>query len=979
VSNITPLDMKAQPGNILARIDFLEGKIVELQNKMLTARALSDISTEFCGTFNVAGSVESMWTSPSAPENILQDDTAGGSFTVSTNDGDMLAKDDRIGMFAAAGYLDNVKRYCGEIAWFAEDNWVYDSGGGGGKFPALWSGGVTRTPTYCKISAIPNGGYLPYSVQVLWGNGNILFGVGTIVKKDHDARIEVANTTQAAISSVFTGASSNTGTSGGMFRAGVNDGGVMASGDFLGSYGFAGYKGTTGYISTGALISGWAADTWSGTSIPTDMHFKVAPTGSIVPVDAMIVRSTGNVELINNYIKLGTHAFVLPAASAGYLKNDGADNFSYDTPSGMATGLHITTDGSYTAAYQIQFLNSVGGAVLSDYGTYFDASISTVEVQKYAHAGHDNLISLISNITEDAHYSQIQLIAREAHTSTENKMGVRRKVVGAGIESCAFITRAGLFMSTVSVGSITLPNIAAGVHLFEGIAGNGNTLFRRADGSYAGLSAVQNAEVIGRISSQGYGATGWGTTDAARIDFTAGENWTDANQAGEIKFYTRPTASVAAPALCLTLDKNGKPVFVSSTLNIGTYDIAFPATGTVALLGMANVFTTQQMVDGTSDQIQLRVQGHSTQTANLQTWEDSAGVVSANITGAGTFQNIVLWTDPGAAKNALRPRLSLTATAADDTYAHIACDFSLFTYGDKNFTTANGLKGVNGTVYNYGSGTIALAQGLVFAGGCMSTGNITTLNALAVQLYGTGAGNVVTYRAINIADLGQYNSPTTMTGLNIATSTGAVGTNKYGIRIGDISGATNNYAIYTGLGLNRFGDQISIAGNADRQQFIVTGFTTQDVATSIAQFTRNDTVAGISAMATFTVKGSGAAGDGGLINLRGKSSSTAATLMGTMDWQWVSATHASRKSRVTISAYDTAVRECIRLEASGAAPMVGFYGGTAVIRGTALTAADASAVNSGDATTDAVINNMRTRINEIDARLGSATGVNLFA
>lgn len=55
-------------------------------------------------------------------------------------------------------------------------------------------------------------------------------------------------------------------------------------------------------------------------------------------------------------------------------------------------------------------------------------------------------------------------------------------------------------------------------------------------------------------------------------------------------------------------------------------------------------------------------------------------------------------------------------------------------------------------------------------------------------------------------------------------------------------------------------------------------------------------------------------------------------------------------------------------------------GGTKVVgaRGAALTAADGSAVNSGDATTDTVIGNMRTRINELEARLGSATGHGLF-
>lgn len=59
-------------------------------------------------------------------------------------------------------------------------------------------------------------------------------------------------------------------------------------------------------------------------------------------------------------------------------------------------------------------------------------------------------------------------------------------------------------------------------------------------------------------------------------------------------------------------------------------------TGTAAILG-ANTFTAQQFIDGSSDQIQLRVQGHSTQTSNLTTWESSAGTVLAAITGAGRF------------------------------------------------------------------------------------------------------------------------------------------------------------------------------------------------------------------------------------------------------------------------------------------------------------------------------------------------------
>ena len=45
------------------------------------------------------------------------------------------------------------------------------------------------------------------------------------------------------------------------------------------------------------------------------------------------------------------------------------------------------------------------------------------------------------------------------------------------------------------------------------------------------------------------------------------------------------------------------------------------------------------------------------------------------------------------------------------------------------------------------------------------------------------------------------------------------------------------------------------------------------------------------------------------------------------------------------------------------------FGVTAVVRATALTAADASALNTGDATSDTVIANMRTRINELETKL----------
>jgi hypothetical protein len=55
---------------------------------------------------------------------------------------------------------------------------------------------------------------------------------------------------------------------------------------------------------------------------------------------------------------------------------------------------------------------------------------------------------------------------------------------------------------------------------------------------------------------------------------------------------------------------------------------------------------------------------------------------------------------------------------------------------------------------------------------------------------------------------------------------------------------------------------------------------------------------------------------------------------------WVTSTHASRKGRITISAYDTAAREGFRVESDGAAAAISLYGVAAVARQTISSARD---------------------------------------
>ena len=64
-------------------------------------------------------------------------------------------------------------------------------------------------------------------------------------------------------------------------------------------------------------------------------------------------------------------------------------------------------------------------------------------------------------------------------------------------------------------------------------------------------------------------------------------------------------------------------------------------TGTAAILG-ANTFTAQQFIDGSADQIQLRVQGVAGQSVNTVTVENSSGAALASISaaGLGTFAGL---------------------------------------------------------------------------------------------------------------------------------------------------------------------------------------------------------------------------------------------------------------------------------------------------------------------------------------------------
>lgn len=136
--------------------------------------------------------------------------------------------------------------------------------------------------------------------------------------------------------------------------------------------------------------------------------------------------------------------------------------------------------------------------------------------------------------------------------------------------------------------------------------------------------------------------------------------------------------------------------------------------------------------------------------------------------------------------------------------------------------------------------------------------------------------------------------------------------------------------------------------------------------------------------------GTPAAGFGAGLRLGLQSSTTADQSAGLIEALWYEATHASRKADLVLSAYDTAVREGLRIRGNGSAAAIGFLGATPAARiahvADAVTAhaitdpadspADADALRE-DLVTNVIpsietqLNNLGTKINSILTTLES--------
>jgi hypothetical protein len=155
-----------------------------------------------------------------------------------------------------------------------------------------------------------------------------------------------------------------------------------------------------------------------------------------------------------------------------------------------------------------------------------------------------------------------------------------------------------------------VPGLFVTVYDTSGAAAASQIIVRSARGTNASPSALKNGDILMGQVGRGYGATGFSSGARAGVAAYAAEDWTDAAQGSYIIFIVTPTGT-ATPGEIMRIQNNGNVGFAT------------------------NAPAGRVHINGTADDEQLIVEGHSTQNSNLQEWRNSSGTVFSRVNGAG--------------------------------------------------------------------------------------------------------------------------------------------------------------------------------------------------------------------------------------------------------------------------------------------------------------------------------------------------------
>jgi hypothetical protein len=240
------------------------------------------------------------------------------------------------------------------------------------------------------------------------------------------------------------------------------------------------------------------------------------------------------------------------------------------------------------------------------------------------------------------------------------------------------------------------------------------------------------------------------------------------------------------------------------------------------------------------------------------------------------------------------------------------------------------------------TGSLTTAGGLgvaksIYAGGSINTVNgnatinttsaLTTSHTFGVNMYGTSSGSADNGFGIGVRMYAETSDTTVQLSAECAGAWDDVttGSRRGRFVILAYDGATAREAIRATAFTGATG--VGLLGAAPVSGAVVVGGKTEALVSDTGTTNQPDVV-----VLNHRSSNTPAAGFGTALRFLAESNTTDDRAQGLLQAEWVVATDASRTSRLSLYAFDTAAREVLRGQASGSAPMIGFLGAAAVAR-----------------------------------------------
>lgn len=340
---------------------------------------------------------------------------------------------------------------------------------------------------------------------------------------------------------------------------------------------------------------------------------------------------------------------------------------------------------------------------------------------------------------------------------------------------------------TASKGNTALPFIGSFSNHPLTLGANNTEYIRILTGGNVGIGTTAPTDMLdisgGVKIGAGYAGVGTAPTNGLLVQGNMGIGTASPagslhiqNSANTISLSLRSTSTVNsiiqfstnAGTNYIGVDDANSGLTLGGTIDqIGSSNYTMLVQSNAGNVGIGTIVPTAKLhIVGTSNTQQLIVKANATQTANLTEWQNSSGTIKAAIDSGG--------------------RLSLGGAVPDP----------LIIFNGNNsdtFNSASLVRGISFETKNSGAGSIT---GLVPNATTSYPGSVSSIKGVSTSLATSNSSTVVG---------SSY-------GLEVTTPTITAGaiTNSYGLYIQDHNNATNNYAIYTNLGLNRLGDRLVV-------------------------------------------------------------------------------------------------------------------------------------------------------------------------